>query len=117
MSYFVYETEDGEVEEREFAIGTAPHSIRIAGKTAQRSFTKEHPSLVELRGSAPGGYPKDSFAISVHPKQVSDMERKCAAAGVPTTFNKRTGDAVIISRSHQKKLMKALNMYDRAAWY
>ena len=117
MSFYVYSTEDGKVEERYFPIGKAPKLIYISGQKAHRNFQLEHHKTREPWASTPGGYPKESWAMGVHPKQVPEAVAKFAKAGVPTEFNKRTGDPIITSLSHQRKVQKVLGLIDRAGWY
>lgn len=116
MSFYIYETEDGEVEEREFPLGEAPATVTINGKVARKHFAYQTSSRREPWGTTPGGYPKVSWSIGVHPSQAKELHDKLHDAGVPTQIT-TGGDAVITSLDHQRKVQKALGLHDRAGWY
>lgn len=67
--------------------------------------------------TASGGWPLCSLAAGVHPSQVSEMQRKAEAKGVPTEFDKKTGDAVFRNRKHRTKFCKAFGYKDRDGGY
>lgn len=76
-----------------------------AGRGRGRAGSSLCPSKVKL-----------SDALAVHPSQVEEAREQAKKLGVPTEFAK-DGRAVITSRYHQKRLVKALGMFNRDGGY
>jgi hypothetical protein len=63
-------------------------------------------------------WPMRSDAFGVHPSQAAEAYRESVAAGVPTEFDPRTGQAVFRDRHHRKRAVEALSpMYDLDGGY
>jgi hypothetical protein len=63
-------------------------------------------------------WPMHSDAFGVHPSQAAEAYRESVAAGVPTEFDPRTGQAVFRDRYHRKRAVEALSpMYDLDGGY
>lgn len=78
------------------------------GKRARRFFVVRQGKTEELgrRLEKPRGvaqWPMRSFAFGVHPSQAAAEEKRMAALGVPTEFDRETGDAIFRSRGHRKR--------------
>lgn len=117
MTPYCYSNERGDREVLYFPMGKAPKTVKINGLTATRDFRAEQCPKKDPHGVTPGGWPRESeIAFGVHPKQRKQFADKCKRLGVPTHITER-GNAILESPSHQKRLAKALGMYDRAAWY
>lgn len=56
--------------------------------------------------------PKYSDALKVHPKQVKEAMERDKRAGVPTDYLP-DGRPIIVSRAHQKRLIKSLGFANR----
>lgn len=50
-----------------------------------------------------------SDALGCHPSQVDDFEKSAAEMGVPTQFDRRTGEALFSGRTHRNRYMRAMN--------
>lgn len=64
-----------------------------------------------------GNWPMESFGLGVPVQSIPEMERRCVELGVPTHFNRQTGDAILESRTHRRRLCRALKIHDRNAGY
>lgn len=64
-----------------------------------------------------GNWPMRSDAAGVHPSQCAHAHEESIALGVPTQFDKETGQAIFESRSHRKAFLAAKGMYDRNGGY
>jgi hypothetical protein len=129
MPTYCYKREDnGEIVEKFFPIGKAPQSIEFnvintTGSTIAKAVTHvtAHRNIVaEQRKSKPrnaGQWPRESHAFGCAPHQAKAFTEKTAAMGVPTEFSKETGCAVIKSESHQRKLLRAMDMHNKDAYY
>lgn len=71
-----------------------------------------------MRGvrSCHAGYPYYSEAMGVHPDQVQEEARVLKEAGIPTEI-RSDGCLKVESRSHRRRLIRHLRMYDRDAGY
>lgn len=61
-------------------------------------------------------WPLVSAAAGVGASQVEQATRHSYEIGVPTHFNSE-GDAIFTSRSHRKKYLSAIGMFDRSACF
>jgi len=64
-----------------------------------------------------GQWPMWSDAAGVSPTQVKEAYEHSVSIGVPTEFHPVTGQAKFESRSHRKKYLERIGMYDRNAGY
>ena len=62
-------------------------------------------------------WPMESDALGVHPDQAREYSDYLRKKGVPTEVNPETGNPVLTSRFHRKRLCEATQMYDRNAGY
>jgi len=113
MTTYSYSTEDGEVFEREYAMGEHPGSIKVSGgRVANRDLRAD----LSKTSTCPGNWPKTSDAMGVAPSQVKEAHEASVAAGCPTQFD-RNGSAILTSPGHKRKLARSLGMHDRNAGY
>lgn len=56
--------------------------------------------------------PENSCAMGVHPNQTEKMDALCRRRGVPTEWDKRTGNPVIRDPAHYRNLRRALGYRD-----
>ena len=75
---------------------------------------------LEIAGASIGScatWPMKSDAAGVHPSQVGDFTRDSVEKGVPTEFDKSTGQAIFTSRQHRARYLKAYGMFDKNGGY
>lgn len=60
--------------------------------------------------------PKLSDALAVHPKQVQEATERAKRHGIPTYY-RPDGRPEIVSRAHQKKLLKLEGYFNRDGGY
>lgn len=62
-------------------------------------------------------WPLKSDAAGVNPEEVNAAQDEAKRRGVPTEFDRDTGQAVFRSRSHRKEFCKAFHLRDQDAGY
>lgn len=58
-------------------------------------------------------WPKKSLAAGVNPDQIAEQEAYDRDHGVPTKYDKQTGDAIYTSMNHQRKHLKLHGLVER----
>ena len=84
----------------------------IDGVQYERDIASEHGGHKKI-----SGWPLKSDAAGVHPKDAVKAMKGADKMGVPTDFDKNTGQAVFTDRSHRKAYMKAMGLHDRNGGY
>jgi hypothetical protein len=94
----------------------------------KRQYTREGSQYIKLDGEevkkiyVPCGgmsssvWPKESAAAGVAPEQVQEAMAHDRDSGVPTEYNRRTGDAIFTSVKHQRKYLKLHGLVDRDSY-
>jgi len=97
--------------------GNETHKLIIFGKGG--NVMEGCPQCAELaeRQRNCATWPKESWAMGVHPKQVDKMIGLCKKYGVPTEFNRKTGNPILTSALHRKKYGETFQFYDQNAGY
>ena len=62
-------------------------------------------------------WPMKSDAAGVHPDQIGEARKESQRFGVPTDFDKKTGQAIFNNRSHRAKYLKSKGYFDRNGGY
>jgi len=88
--------------------------MSIEGVWYDRDIVAEHTRQTKAGGSA---WPIKSDAAGVHPAQVDSFQEQSAKMGVPTEFDKSTGQAIFRSRGHRAKYLKTMGIHDRNGGY
>jgi hypothetical protein len=65
---------------------------------------------------AASAWPKKSVACGVDPSQCQAAEAEARRLGVPTTFDRNSGDAIFTSAVHQHRYLKTHNMVDHDSY-
>jgi hypothetical protein len=91
----------------------ASDGISIEGEWWERDIAAEHGGIKKA-GSA---WPLKSDAAGVHPSQAEQFQEHSAKMGVPTEFDKSTGQAVFKSRGHRAQYLKMMGIHDRNGGY
>ena len=78
-----------------------------------RDFATEHG---EMHANC-GNWPMKSDAAGVHPDQIGEASTEAKRFGVPTNFDKQTGQAIFTSRSHRAQYLKAKGYHDKDGGY
>jgi hypothetical protein len=73
----------------------------------------EHIGGAPPSGPATKGWPLRSDACGCHPSQVAQFESDATRKGVPTEFDKKTGEAIFRDKSHRRNYLKAFGYHDR----
>lgn len=84
------------------------------GKRMVRDFAAE---MGSVSVTPPGNWPMESTAMGCNPSEVARMEAHSCEAGVPTHFNKETGDAILTDSAHRRKYAQVCGLHDRNAGY
>lgn len=84
------------------------------GKRMIRNYAAE---MGFVKVTPPGNWPMKSDAMGVHPDQIPEVEAHSRKVGVPTHFDRETGQAILTSRDHRFKYARAIGMFDRDAGY
>jgi len=113
---YCYTTEDGCTTEQVFPMGEAPNSVTLMdGRTAFRDIAAEHPARGP-RTAVGSKWPICSESAGVHPDQIPEAMAHCESMGVPTSYTK-DGRAILVSRSHRARHLKAVGLFDKDAGY
>jgi len=115
MPLYCYTNELGETIEEMYDIGAAPCMVTLDQKIYRRDFAAEHPPVARKSNSG-AEWPRASTALGVGTHQVDEAYASSVASGVPTEFDRRTGDAIVTSPSHQKALAKSLGYIDKSSY-
>ncbi len=79
---------------------------------------KRRGGMTEVPGAqAKGNWPIESDAAGVHPDQVNEAIAHAVNKGVPTEFNRQTGNPIFRSRKHRNDFLRAHGMRDCDAGY
>lgn len=90
-------------------------SYAVFDKQSQKVVAIEDRPSTERRVSL---WPMRSDAFGVHPSQAAEAYRESVAAGVPTEFDPKTGEAIFRDRYHRKRAVEAMSpMYDLDGGY
>lgn len=90
-----------------------PVSCEKCGLIMNRDIRSEHSNF----HNTPGNYPFESDAAGVGVKQVDEAIKHAIDVGVPTDFNKATGNPIFTSKGHRKEFCEKHGLYDRNAGY
>ena len=93
----------------------AADGISIEGVYYERDIAAEH--MRQATRGAATGWPLKSDAAGVHPDDAKKASESSAKMGVPTEFDKKTGQAIFRDRSHRRAYLKATGMHDRQGGY
>lgn len=105
MPMYWYENADGEVIERAYHIGEAPHEVEVAGSVYTR--------IVEPVGvPASAGWPMVCKASGVGEDQASALREYYKSHGVPTEVT-ASGDPIYTDANHRKRALKCRGMFDK----
>lgn len=115
MAAYCYTTKDGtQTVERHFPMGKAQRSVRLAsGKRAYRDYRAEQAGGSTVTEK---GYPMESDAMGVFPRQIKAAGEAALKAGVPTQFTK-DGAAILTSKQHRRRFARSIGFHDRNAGY
>lgn len=115
MPWYCFTVNGGETVDKEFPMGHAPKRVRVNGQWAYRDIVAEHKGEVVERhsGAQWPKPPETSNALGVHPKQCKEAYDHSVSVGVPTQFDKKTGNPVFESKGHYYRYRKALKHHDR----
>lgn len=104
---YCYATEDGQVIERDFPMGTAPKDILVKGQVAHRSFQAEHAAQKSDKGQFNAEWPKRSEAMGVHPSQIEEAKKLC-----PSSEFDKDGALIARDQKHLAQCAKEAGMTD-----
>jgi hypothetical protein len=87
--------------------------LELQGRILVRDIVTEQGGF---RNTA-GHWPMMSDGAGVHPSQTGEAYAESVKLGVPTQFDRSTGQAIFESRSHRRAFLRAKGMYDRNGGY
>lgn len=119
MPTYLFEKTDGqavelvmpfsELEKRQYSREGGQFIKLDNGEEAKRIY-------VPCGGMSSSVWPKESAAAGVAPEQVQEAMAHDRESGVPTEYNRRTGDAIFTSTAHQRKYLKLHGLVDRDSY-
>jgi hypothetical protein len=119
-TYCFIDKETGQTQElvwtiSEMEANTGPNFqyIDADGVVWDRDFATEHGS----GSSNSSNWPMKSDSCGVHPSDTAKASEASVTMGVPTRFDKKTGQAIFESRGHRAKYLKARGFHDRNGGY
>ncbi len=94
-------------------------------EVTEKEFGRHAAAKAKKRGNEGGapatnpttGWPMESDAAGVHPEQVGEAMAHAVSQGVPTEFNRETGNPIFRSRQHRNDFLKAHGLKDKDAGY
>ena len=89
--------------------------LSIEGVWYERDIAAEHSRRSSL--GAASGWPMKSDAAGVHPADASKAEQASAKIGVPTEYDRKTGQAIFRDRQHRCNFLRANGMHDKSGGY
>jgi hypothetical protein len=116
MATYCYTSPGGETFEFTCDMGTAPATITVGGEVCQRDIPAEHPAPGGRRRRYVKPWPLHSDALGVHPSQIPAAQREAARHGVRLDFDGE-GRAILESRGHRNRVMRATGHHDLDAGY
>lgn len=83
------------------------------GETAMRDILSDHKGVKHC----PGNWPMHSYAMGVGVDQVDEAQDHSRMIGIPTEFDRQTGDAIFTSAAHRKRYCEASGFVDKNAGF
>ena len=115
MPTYVFEKTDGQ----------AVELVMSFSELERRQYTREGGQFIKLDddveakrmyvpcgGMASSIWPRRSLAAGVAPEQVREAMESDRESGVPTEYDRRTGDAIYTSMAHQRAHLKLHGLRD-----
>lgn len=93
----------------------ASEGMSIEGVWYERDISAEHSR--QARKGASSGWPMKSDGAGVHPGDAAKAEKASAKIGVPTEYDRKTGQAIFRDRNHRRNFLKANGMHDKNGGY
>ena len=112
MPMYCFTSSDGEFVHKFFSVAGRPKTVTEGGKLFVRNVICEHSKM-----SSVNPWPQKSCALGVGLDQIESAERASFEAGVPLTFDRKTGDAEIRDNQHRNRVLESLEMHDGDACY
>lgn len=112
MPNYCFTSDDGDYTHEVFPISKRPKTITVEGKVFHRNVICEHSRI-----SSANPWPQKSCALGVGTDQIESAEKKAWESGVPLTFDRSTGDAIIRDNQHRNQVLEVLGMHDNDAGY
>jgi len=107
-----YTTDNGEVYERAFRMGTAPHEIKLDdGRVAKYTFAT--PNIASASGGK--SWPMECLGSGVHANQAGELRDHFKRHGVPTEVSK-DGNPIYRDAQHRKKALKCRGLVDKSSY-
>ena len=93
----------------------ASDGISIEGVWYERNIAAEHSR--QAKRCSGNGWPMKSDAAGVHPADAPKAEAASAKSGVPTEYDRKTGQAIFRDRNHRRNFLRANGMHDKNGGY
>lgn len=114
MPRYSYTSRDGQTIELHFTMSAKrPDTIRRNGKKFFRDVVADFSSRRDICSC----WPRKSDALGVNPSQVQEAGEALEKAGIPTQFDRKSGEMILESRQHQNRVMKHLGFCHWNAGY
>lgn len=95
----------------------AGRNRRVSCECGKRMIRDYAAEMGYIKVPLPGNWPMKSDAMGVNPDQIAEVEAHSRRVGVPTCFDRETGQAILTSPLHRKRYAKAIGLFDRDAGY
>lgn len=112
MPTYCFTSEDGTFVHKVFTVAGRPATVTEGDKLFFRNVICEHSRI-----SSANPWPQKSCALGVGVDQIDSAEKASFEAGVPLTFDRKTGDANIQSNQHRNAVLESMKFHDLDAGY
>lgn len=114
---YCYTTDDGDSFEIDFSMGDAPQTVSVGnGVKAHRDHNAEWIQDRATR-TTHAKWPMRSMTCGVSPRQTKEAAAHDRSLGVPTDYDKKTGDVIWRDNQHRNQWIEAHGGIDRDAGY
>jgi hypothetical protein len=110
MPVYCYESDDGDVVERFYKVGQAPHKVEVRGVKYRRSFAAEGVGVPVQKG-----WPIECVASGVNASQAGELREHFRKAGVPTEVS-ADGNPIYRDARHRRKALKCRGLFDKSSF-
>ena len=121
MAIYIFSTDDGEVVERAFPMGTCPASVTVGGRLAHRNRSLEYPHTFVKGTKTPvkrgnGIWPMNGCVASgVQPDQAQELRDFYKKHGMNVEVNKDR-DPIYTSAKQRHKALKIRGIHDKNSY-
>lgn len=124
MPTYCFISSRGERKEMHFPMSEVPDEIRTDDRVWRRDrraeILSQHCTLGPERNRQPGRcgtWPKESYALGVHPSQIPEQMAYDRKHGINSRYNQDNGNAILSDRGQRRDMLKLNNLVDFSGGY